>query len=119
MPARWRLTPPAARTRDPLVVTFPAPLDHGLLARALGVEDSGRRPVDGEITLDAADTRWMFRPAAPWAAGEYQLVALSILEDPAGNRIGRAFEVDMTRATAANASPDVYRLPFKVAEPGF
>ena len=37
MPARWRVMPPAARTRDPLVVTFPEPLDHGLLARALGV----------------------------------------------------------------------------------
>jgi hypothetical protein len=118
-PARWRLTPPVARTRDLLVVAFPEPLDRGLLARALGVEDSGHRPVDGEITIDAAETRWMFRPAAPWAAGEYQLVALSILEDPAGNRIGRAFEVDMTRATAADASPEVYRLGFKVGEPGF
>jgi hypothetical protein len=118
-PARWRLVPPAARTRDLLVVSFPEPLDHGLLARALGVEDGSHRPVDGEITLDAADTKWMFRPSAPWAAGEYQLVALSILEDPAGNRIGRAFEVDMTKATATNASPEVYRLPFKVVEPGF
>ena len=61
----------------------------------------------------------MFRPAAPWTAGEYQLVALSILEDPAGNRIGRAFEVDMTKVTAAGASPEAYRLPFKVGEPGF
>jgi hypothetical protein len=117
-PARWRITPPAARSRDPLVVAFPEPLDHGLLARALGVEDSSGRPLDGDITLDAADTRWTFRPAAPWAAGEHQLVALSILEDPAGNRIGRAFEVDMARA-AATASPDVYRLAFKVGDPGF
>ena len=118
-PARWRLMAPVARTRDPLVVTFPAPLDHGLLARALGVEDSSRRAVEGDVTLDAADTTWTFRPAAAWAAGEYQLVALSILEDPAGNRIGRAFEVDMTRVTATSASPEVYRLPFKVGEPGF
>jgi hypothetical protein len=118
-PARWRLEPPAAGTRDPLVAIFPEPLDHGLLARALGVEDGSRRPVDGEITLDAADTRWSFRPAAPWAAGVYQLVALAILEDPAGNRIGRAFEVDMNRATAASASPEAYRLPFNVADSGF
>jgi hypothetical protein len=118
VPARWRVMPPAAGTRDPLVVTFPEPLDHGLLARALGVEDGRGRPLDGDITLDAADTSWTFRPAAPWAPGDHQLVALSILEDPAGNRIGRAFEVDMSRATAT-ASPDVYRLPFKVGEPGF
>ena len=119
VPARWRVTPPAARTRDPLVVTFPEPLDHGLLARALGVEDGSGRPVDGDIAPDADDTRWTFRPAAPWVAGGYQLVALSILEDPAGNRIGRAFEVDLAKATAATAFPDVYRLAFKVGEPGF
>jgi hypothetical protein len=119
VPAHWRLMPPPARTRDPLVVTFPEPLDHGLLARALGVEDGNRRPVEGDTTVDADDTRWTFRPAAPWAAGEYQLVALSILEDPAGNRIGRAFEVDMAAAKAATASPEEYRLPFKVGEPAF
>ena len=28
------------------------------------------------------------------AAGTYQLVALSVLEDPSGNRIGRAFEIE-------------------------
>ena len=114
-PAGWRVAPPAARTRDPLVVTFPGPLDHGLLARALGVEGSGHRTVDGAISLEASDTRWVFRPTAEWAPGEYQLVALSILEDPAGNRIGRAFEVDMTR-TDTTAASDAYRLSFRVAE---
>ena len=98
VPARWRIVPPAARTRDPLVVTFPEPLDHGLLARALGVEDSGGRAVDGDITLDAADTGGCSGRRRHGPRASYQLVALSILEDPAGNRIGRAFEVDMARA---------------------
>jgi hypothetical protein len=117
-PASWRIAAPAARSRDRLVVTFPKPLDHGLLARAIGVEASGRRMVDGEIALEAADTRWVFRPAARWVAGEYQLVALSILEDPAGNRIGRAFETDMTRTGSAGVAADASRLSFKVTEPG-
>jgi hypothetical protein len=115
--AGWRVAPPGPHTRDPLVVTFPRPLDHGLLARALGVEGGGHRAVAGEISLEASDTRWVFRPAAEWAPGEYQLVALSILEDPAGNRIGRAFEVDMAR-TDATAAADAYRLSFRVAEAG-
>jgi hypothetical protein len=116
--ASWRITPPAARTRDPLIVTFPAPLDHGLLARAVGVEDGGSRTIEGDVSLEAADTRWAFRPRSAWSAGEYRLVALSILEDPAGNRIGRAFEVDMTRPPA-DPPPDAYRAAFKIVEPGF
>ena len=35
--ASWRIQPPAAGGRDGVVVTFPEPLDHGLLMRALGV----------------------------------------------------------------------------------
>jgi len=65
----------------------------------------------------ASDTRWLFKPLSPWEAGEYEIVALSILEDPAGNRIGRAFEVDMTKARA-DAAPEAYRLAFKIGETG-
>ena len=32
-------------------------------------------------------------PDAPWQPGRYELIALGILEDLAGNRIGRAFEI--------------------------
>jgi hypothetical protein len=117
-PADWRIAAPAARTRDPLVVTFPEPLDHGLLARAIAVEGDRGRTIDGEIALEAADTRWVFRPRTPWDPGAYRLVALSILEDPAGNRIGRSFEVEMSRTSPAPAS-DAYNVPFKIVEPGY
>jgi hypothetical protein len=40
-PRDWRIEPPAAGTRDPLVVTFPWPLHHGLLQRAVGVARPG------------------------------------------------------------------------------
>ena len=91
--ASWRIAPPAAATRDPLVVTFPGPLDHGLLLRAIGVA-TGAATVLGEVTSDQHDTRWSFTPRDPWTTGDYRLVVLTILEDLAGNRIGRAFEVD-------------------------
>jgi hypothetical protein len=117
-PGAWRIAPPAAGTRDPLAVTFPAPLDHGLLARAIGVEAADGRPLEGDISLEDADRRWMFTPRMPWAAGGYQLVALAILEDPSGNRIGRAFEVDSTETTGRTA-PDAYRSAFQVSDRGF
>jgi hypothetical protein len=116
--ADWRIAPPGAGTREPLVVTFPAPLDHGLLARALTLETSGGRSIDGDVVLDAGDTRWAFRPRVLWDAGDYRLAALSILEDPAGNRIGRAFEVDMTKSTA-DSPAEAFRASFRIAGPGF
>ncbi|HMJ87156.1 MAG TPA: hypothetical protein VK504_28450, partial [Vicinamibacterales bacterium] len=59
--ATWRIQPPAAGGRDGLVVTFPRPLDHALLMRALGVrrEDAS---VEGDVVIDRAETRWTFAP---------------------------------------------------------
>ena len=91
-PATWRIEAPLAGTEDPLVVSFPRSLDYGLLQRALTVSLRGGR-VPGEVRLDAGETRWLFTPNERWRTGEYQLHASSILEDVAGNRIGRPFEV--------------------------
>ena len=81
--ATWRIQPPAGGGRDRVVVTFPEPLDHGLLMRALGVTRDGA-PLEGDIVVDDAETRWTFTPREPWRAGTYQLLALDILEDVAG-----------------------------------
>jgi len=113
----WRITTPSAGTRNPLVVAFPATLDHGLLERALGVQTADGGSINGEAVLNASDTRWTFTPRLAWEAGGYDLVALAILEDPAGNRIGRAFEVDMTRPSG-DSPADVFRVPFRIGGTG-
>jgi hypothetical protein len=89
----WRLVVPPSGSRDPLVVTFPESLDHGLLLRALGVWKDGQA-IEGEVMVTDQETRWQFSPASAWRAGSHDLVAFGMLEDLAGNRIGRAFEVD-------------------------
>jgi hypothetical protein len=101
----WKVEAPAAGTREPLLVTFPEPLDHGLLRRALGVQRAGA-PVEGEVTIEAAETRWRFTPRGGWTPGDYDLVALAFLEDLAGNRIGRAFEVDNFERTDLTTEPE-------------
>ncbi len=93
-PAAWRLTAPAAETRDALVVAFPWALDRGLLQRALGVTIGGA-PVPGDSAIDPDDRAWRFTPSAPWAPGPHALIVLTMLEDPAGNRVGRPFEIEM------------------------
>ena len=92
-PAAWRLDLPAGGTRNPLAVRFPVPLDYGLLQSALRVTTAEGRPLAGEIRVEQGETRWTFKPRAPWRPGEYRLVAAATLEDVAGNRIGRPFEV--------------------------
>jgi hypothetical protein len=111
--AQWRITSPAAGGTAPLLVTFPEPVDHGLLFRALGVRRGGAI-VDGDVTVDASETRWSFTPHDAWRAGAYDLLALSILEDRAGNQIGRAFEVDNFETVDKGPDPRTVMLPFRV-----
>lgn len=113
----WRIQPPPAGRRDGVVVTFPEPLDHGLLMRALAVTRDGAR-VEGDVAVDAAETRWTFTPRDPWRAGTYHLLALDILEDLAGNQIGRAFEVDNFDTVDKSPNPETVTLPFTVGAVG-
>ncbi len=111
-PKLWTLTPPRAETREPLAVDFPEPLDRAVLARALAVEN-----VDGEIEISRDETRWSLIPEKPWQAGTYHLVALTILEDLAGNQIGQPFEVDVfARIDSPDDDTETHRLPFVVRD---
>jgi hypothetical protein len=109
----WRVTAPAGGTRDAVVVTFPEALDHGLLLRALGVWRDGKA-LAGDVAVDERETRWRFTPRDAWRAGEYQLTAFGMLEDLAGNRIGRAFEVDRFDRADRSAEPERTALPFTI-----
>jgi hypothetical protein len=109
----WRLEPPRQGTRDPLVVQFPEPLDHGLLLRALGVSTAGGNSLDGQIGIETGETRWSFTPRETWKAGEHHLKVLTILEDLAGNRIGRAFEVDQFERADRSPEPEEVSIPFQ------
>jgi hypothetical protein len=116
-PAGWSIAPPDAASRAPLIVTFDGPLDHAILMRALGVR-AGASVVRGTAQVDAAETRWSFVPDEPWRPGVHHLLVLPILEDAAGNQIGRAFEVQTAGGAAGLGAPETMRLPFSIPEPG-
>jgi hypothetical protein len=118
-PSDWKVNPPRSGTREPLVATFPRPLDHGILMRAVEVEAAGRRRIDGDVELESHDTVWRFTPVAPWQSGEYNLVAQSFLEDPEGNQIGRAFETagGEPRSDDVPESDAGIRIPFTIGAP--
>jgi hypothetical protein len=100
IPTEWHLDVPMAGSHDALNVTFPRALDHAIVEKALFVTlvtsatGTEGHPVDGSIAVDDATIRWTFTPRHAWAPGEYRLGAISVLEDPAGNRVGRAFDFD-------------------------
>lgn len=111
----WRIDSPHASSRDPLTITFPEPLDQGLLLRALGVTDAGGGPIAGEIRIESQETRWLFVPREAWRAGAYRVRVLTFLEDLSGNRIGRAFEVDNFERADRQPEPEEISIPFIVA----
>jgi hypothetical protein len=92
--AEWKVEPPKSGSRDPVHVQFPRPLDHALLHRALGVIGEDGRTIAGTVAVSDSEIRWSFEPRAAWTPGRYELVVERFLEDVAGNRPGRAFEVD-------------------------
>ena len=88
-PKLWRLSEPLAGTNDPLVITFDRPLDYALLQDVFQIPG-----VAGSVSLGPGETEWRFQPAQPWKPGDHNLIIDMALEDLAGNRIGRPFDVD-------------------------
>jgi hypothetical protein len=91
----WEIEAPAAGTRDALQVRFPEPLDRALLESALGVDAASGQPLPGRIEVSEEERLWRFVPERAWVAGGHALRAASLLEDLAGNSLGRPFEVDV------------------------
>jgi len=88
-PKLWKITEPKKGTTDPLTIHFDRPLDYALLQHVFTVQG-----VEGQTTVPPGEQDWRFQPSQPWKSGDYNLVIDMTLEDLAGNRIGRPFDVD-------------------------
>jgi hypothetical protein len=108
-PTGWAIEPPSVGTREAITIRFPWPLDRGLLQRAITVRNRGSA-ITGQVSIEDGERRWRFIPRQPWTPGAYTLDVLTALEDPAGNRIGRAFEV---REPAADTAERI-AIPFRL-----
>jgi hypothetical protein len=114
-PASWKIGPAAAGSSGPVVVTFSRPLDHALMERTITVTGADGTPIVGRARAEGEERRWEFRPERPWNAGKYQLVIDTTLEDIAGNRIGRAFEVEDAGPVDKRAQAETVRVPFEIS----
>jgi hypothetical protein len=111
--AAWKIESPAAGSKQPLVVKFPRPLDHALLHKTMSVLNAAGKAVVGEIAVTDQERQWKFTPAESWGSGAYGLEVDEVLEDPVGNRIGRAFEL-AEGETVKQTGPRIVRIPFTV-----
>jgi hypothetical protein len=89
---KWKIRAPKANTREPLMLTFPRPLDWGLVLHALTVTSASNQPVMADISIDQCETRWSFTPASPWSIGVYDIHVAPTLEDVCGNSVIAAFD---------------------------
>jgi len=106
-PKEWRVAAPKAGTSEALTIHFPDPMDYALLQRMIDVQG-----VTGSIVVDRDETEWRFTPDRPWTARDYRIVVNTALEDLAGNRVGRAFDVDTFQPASALASEKTVVIPF-------
>jgi hypothetical protein len=121
-PRSWKIEPPTAGTRGSLSVRFPHPLDHAMLEHVLRVErlksgepaSAATSELTGTVRVADEERRWTLEPAEAWAAGRYVLAVSPQLEDPAGNNLGRPFEVDLKQPSNAAPAPPVVRIEFEI-----
>jgi hypothetical protein len=108
-PASWHISPPRPGATDPLIVDFPRPLDYALLQRAISVDG-----VKGKVEVTRGETQWRFTPETPWKPSEYRLTVDTTLEDLAGNRVGRAFDVDKFEEVTTQIQTETVSIPFRI-----
>jgi hypothetical protein len=109
----WKITSPQANSRAALQIDFPRPLDQALLEHVIHVHGPAGA-IAGSVNIDAHETRWRFTPSEPWLAGAHSLVIDMALEDLAGNRIGRPFDVDLINHPAERITAETTSVPFVI-----
>ncbi|HUQ82912.1 MAG TPA: hypothetical protein VM076_17300 [Gemmatimonadaceae bacterium] len=100
----WTVRPPAAGTREPLVVSFGEPMDQALALRLLVVRDAHRVTARGTASLGLREQQWQFVPDVSWSGGTWWVDVDTRLEDVAGNSLRRLFDADLRHAGDASAA---------------
>jgi hypothetical protein len=106
----WHLTIPKAGTRDPVILNFGKPMDYALLNRLVDIPG-----MKGIATIDHDESEWRFVPDRAWRTDEDRAISVdSSIEDLAGNRPGRLFDVDTFDRITDHTAHSALLLRFRV-----
>ncbi len=111
---KWTVRAPKAGGREALELRFERPLDRALAERLITVEDARGRLVGGEVELVDEERGWRFVPETRWLKGEYRVRVDHRLEDLAGNRPGRPFDVDVFDTITKKPVAETTAIGFRV-----
>ncbi|MBV9874814.1 MAG: hypothetical protein JO025_08810 [Verrucomicrobia bacterium] len=112
---RWTILLPATKSRQPLVLRFPRPLDWAMLWHAISIASEGGKRIEGRIAIDHGEKRWRFTPSEPWIEGSYYVNIRSGLEDVSGNNLLAAFDRPLRTASHLVSQAANRSIPFHLA----
>lgn len=113
-PYQWEKKIPRADTSSPLMIRFGESMDFALAQRLIEIRQKDGTLIRGQITLLSHETEWSFTPDEPWKTGDYIIRATTIIEDLAGNNIGKPFEVDVFNTVQRWITEEYVDLPFTI-----
>lgn len=108
-PDAWDLQVPPAGTREPVVVSFPRAMDHGMLMHAMGVQRADGVRISGKCTIEAAEWEWTWTPDEPWARTNHVLAFPQALEDVSGNNVRSELDVALSQPRRSTAATRHFR----------
>ena len=111
---QWAITPPMPGTCQPLILTFPIPLDWAMLSHSMTVTSHTGETLKGRITTDRFETQWCFMPSTSWTPGRYRIHVDSVLEDPCGNNLSAAFDRPLRAGRDVASDIADHSIPFDV-----
>jgi len=104
---KWQVSVPAEGSVEALVIRFDEALDHALSGRMLKMRKASGELIFGNVSISEMETQWEFAPEQPWQSGDYRIEVDAALEDLAGNKLNRVFDVDTAAGDKRNFKKQV------------
>jgi hypothetical protein len=111
---QWKLVPPVSKSRQPLTLLFPRPLDWVMLSQAITIVSDDAQSIEGRTVIDQCERRWSFTPALPWSDGDYEIRVASSLEDVCGNSVVAAFDMPLPSGSNRASETVTRSIPFQL-----